>query len=84
MEKERKKVQELFSTKLHNRFPQPVMQDLFTVDSYCDKNTVSVKCMPNSYPHAITAIDTIYKFFSQAYVNAKDEGTMNVLVCDFL
>lgn len=36
MKNERNKVEELFSIKLHNRFPQHVMQDLFTVDSYGD------------------------------------------------
>mgnify|MGYP006923007113 CR=1 FL=1 len=57
---------------------------MFTVDGYCYDESVSVKCMPNSYPHAVTAIDTIYKVFSQTYINAKEEGTMNMLVCDFL
>ena len=40
--------------------------------------------MPNSYPSAVNAIATIYKIFSQTYINAKEEGTLNEFVCDFL
>ena len=43
-----------------------------------------MKCMPNSYPHAVNAIDTIYKVFAQMYVDSKNEGTLNCFVCDFL
>ena len=67
------------------------MQDLFTVETYSEveedggaSNTVSVKCMPNSYPHAVSVIDTIYKVFSQMYVDSRNEGTLNIFVCDFL
>ena len=54
------------------------------MDSYGGTDTVSVKCMPNSYPHAVNAIDTIYKVFAQMYVDSKNEGTLNCFVCDFL
>ena len=40
--------------------------------------------MPGSYPNAVKSIDSIYKVFSQMYINAKNEGTMNMFVCDFL
>ena len=41
-------------------------------------------CMPNAYPNAIKAIDTIYKVFSQMYIDSKIEGTLNEFICDFL
>ena len=40
--------------------------------------------MPNSYPSAVNTIATIYKVFSQTYINAREEGTLNEFVCDFL
>ena len=40
--------------------------------------------MPNSYPKAVSAIDTFYKVFSQMYIDSKNEGTMSEFVCDFL
>ena len=83
-EKDMKMILDLFALKVHRRFTQGQLQGLFTVDSYGDDDSVKVKCMPNSYPQAITAIDTIYKVFSQTYINAKEEGTMNMLICDFL
>ena len=73
-----------FAIKIHHRFTQGQLQGLFTVDGYGYDDSVKVKCMPSSYPHALTTIDTIYKVFSQTYINAKEEGTMNHLVCDFL
>lgn len=83
-EKDMKMILDLFALKVHRRFTQDQLQGLFTVDSYGYDDSVKVKCMPNSYPQAITAIDTIYKVFSQTYINAKEEGTMNMLICDFL
>lgn len=70
-EKDRKTIMSNFVTKLHHRFNAGNLQSLFTVDGYdCDekneekKTTDKVKCMPGSYPNAISAIDTIYKVFS--------------------
>jgi hypothetical protein len=40
--------------------------------------------MPNAHPNAIKAIDTIYKVFSQMYIDSKIEGTLNEFICDFL
>ena len=60
------------------------MQELFTVDCYDETNTVKVKCMPNSYPHAVKAVDDIYKVFTQMYVDSKNDGTINNFVCDFI
>ena len=72
-----------FYTKLHVRFNQGMMQDLFTVDCYGETESIKVKCMPNSYPRAIDSIENIYKVFSQMYIESKD-GTLNQFVCDFL
>ena len=60
------------------------MQSLFTVDAYADCESIKVKCMPNSYPNAVSAIDTFYKVFSQMYVDSKRDGQLNMFVCDFL
>mmetsp|Transcript_20295 Transcript_20295/g.27447 ORF Transcript_20295/g.27447 Transcript_20295/m.27447 type:complete len:109 (+) Transcript_20295:96-422(+) len=61
-----------------------MLQSLFTVDAYNDYESMKVKCMPNSYPSAVNAIDSLYKYFSQMYVDSQKEGTMNLFVCDFL
>ena len=79
------KIMEQFKTKLHHRLKQGTFQELFTVDGYAeDEDVIKVKCMPGSYPNAVRSIDAIYKVFSQMYINAKNEGTMNMFVCDFL
>ena len=58
---------------------------MFTADGYADgPETIKLKCMPNSYPNAVSAIDAIYKAFSQMYIHASKEGTLNHFVCDFL
>jgi len=48
------------------------------------ENVYSVTCMPNAYPNAIKSIETIYKVFSQMYIDSKIEGTLNEFVCDFI
>ena len=40
--------------------------------------------MPGSYPSIMGAIETLYKVFSQTYVDSKKEGEMKLFVCDFL
>ena len=44
------------------------------------QNTINVKCMPNAYPAAVNAIDSIFKAFSQSHF----ESRLNTFVCDFL
>ena len=74
----------MHSHKIHLRYPQGMLQSLFTVDAYNEQDSMKVKCMPNSYPNAVKAIDALYKNFSQMYVDSQKEGTMNLFVCDFL
>ena len=62
-----------------------MLQSLFTVDTYAeDSETIRVKCMPNSYPNAVKAIEELYKNFSQMYVDSQRDGTLNMFVTDFL
>ena len=62
--KDSKFIHEQFMMKLHNRFGVLYLRDLFTVDVEDKESSIKIKCMPNSYQSAISAIDTIYKVFA--------------------
>ena len=58
--------------------------DLFTVDLDDSQSSIKMKCMPSSYSVVNSAIESIYKVFSQTHVDSRKEGTLNRFVCDFL
>ena len=62
--KDQKFAHEQFMSKIHQRFGILYLRDLFTVDVDDKESSINIKCMPNSYMGAISAIDTIYKVFS--------------------
>lgn len=61
-------IQENFLAKIQMRFTQTDLLDYFTVDLHDEDNyrdsQIVIKCMPNAYPMAVSAIETIYKVFA--------------------
>lgn len=63
--KEQKEIEQLFFYKVHQRYNDNILNGFFTVDAYDEtgEESMVVKCMPTSYPNAVSSIDTIYKVF---------------------
>lgn len=55
----------MFFYKVHQRYNDNILNGFFTVDAYDEtgEESMVVKCMPTSYPNAVSSIDTIYKVF---------------------